>query len=381
VTGKIGARRILVLTLSFGSGHVQAARTVADELRRRAPEAEVRILDALADCRHLFRAGYVIPYWLMLRYAPALWDRFFTRRVERMESSTAPEWAFLRGCPRVFEGIADFKPEVIVAVEVAACEMAVIAKRNGLTKARLINVITDYEAEPVWVKPEVDYYAVPDAYVRDQLRSWGASDENITLCGIPTGAEFVSMPKGEALEASNGRRGDPPLVLIMGGGMGPTRMDQVAEWLCESGRAMRIVAVTGHDTRARRRLARLRPPTGMSLSVLGWTDNIASLMKSAAVLATKPGGLTAAEAAMCALPIVVFDAIPGPERRNATRLVEAGAGMVTKGAKETALTVLALLHDEDSRREMSKCAERLARPNAAAAIAQLAINGALAVQQ
>ena len=363
--GKFGTRRILVLTLSFGSGHLQAARTVAEELGRRSPEAEVRILDALADCRRLFRAGYVFPYWLMLRYAPALWDRFFTRRVERMESSTSPEWAFLKGCPRVFEEIADFKPEVILAVEVAACEMAVIAKRSGLTNARLINVITDYEAEPVWVKPEVNYYAVPDAYVRDQLRSWGASGENISLCGIPTGAEFVSLPKGEAAGASNRRKGDPPLVLIMGGGMGPTRMDQVAEWLCDGGRALRIVAVTGH----------------VSLSVLGWTDNIASLMKSAAVLATKPGGLTSAEAAMCALPIVVFDAIPGPERRNARRLVEAGAGMLTMGAKETALTVLALLHDEDSLRQMSKCAERLARPNAAAAIAELAMNGAAAAQQ
>jgi processive 1,2-diacylglycerol beta-glucosyltransferase len=84
---------------------------------------------------------------------------------------------------------------------------------------------------------------------------------------------------------------------------------------------------------------------------------------------------------MCALPIVVFDTIPGPERRNAARLEEAGAGLVTTGAKETALAVLALLHDEDSRREMSKCAERLARPNAAAAIAQLAMNEAMAGPQ
>jgi processive 1,2-diacylglycerol beta-glucosyltransferase len=381
VTGKNGTRRILVLTLSFGSGHVQAARTVAEELRRRAPEAEVRVLDALAVCRRVFRAGYVIPYWLMIRYAPSLWDGFFTRRVGRMESSTAPAWAFLRGCPRVFKEIAEFKPEIIVAAEVAACEMAVIAKRNGLTKARLINVITDYEAEPVWVKPEVDCYAVPDAYVRDQLRTWGASDENITLCGIPTGAEFDSTPNREVVVESNDRRGDPPLVLIMGGGMGPTRMDHVAKWLCESGRAMHIVAVTGHDTCARRRLARLRPHAPVSLSVLGWTDNIASLMKSAAVLATKPGGLTAAEAAMCALPIIVFDPIPGPERRNAARLKEAGAGVVTEGAKETALAVLALLRDEEGRRKMSSCAERLARPHAAAAIAKLAMGDSWVVKQ
>jgi processive 1,2-diacylglycerol beta-glucosyltransferase len=165
-------QRILVLTLSFGSGHVQAARTLERELKRQLPFAEVQVLDALAGCRLLFRAGYVWPYWAMLRYAPILWDRFFQRRVARMDRQTAPGWAFRLGCPQVFKTIADFKPDAIVATEVAAGEMAAMAKREGLTTARITSVITDYEAEPVWVKPEVDAYAVADAHVRDQLSGW-----------------------------------------------------------------------------------------------------------------------------------------------------------------------------------------------------------------
>ena len=81
--------KVLLLTLSFGSGHVQAARTVAREIKRQAPDAEVRVLDALTDCRFLFRAFYVWPYWAMVCYAPALWGRFFTRRTQRMKQSTA----------------------------------------------------------------------------------------------------------------------------------------------------------------------------------------------------------------------------------------------------------------------------------------------------
>jgi len=134
---------ILVLTLSFGSGHVQAARTIAREIKRQAPYAEVSVLDALADCRFLFRAFYVWPYWAMVRYAPALWDRFFTRRTASMKQDTAPAWAFRFGCPRVFREIVDFKPDAIVATEVAACELAAMAKRDGLTPARIISVITD----------------------------------------------------------------------------------------------------------------------------------------------------------------------------------------------------------------------------------------------
>jgi processive 1,2-diacylglycerol beta-glucosyltransferase len=369
--------KVLVLTLSFGSGHVQAARTIAREIKRQAPDAEVLVLDALADCRFLFRASYVWPYWAMVRYAPSLWDRFFTRRTEKMKRNTAPAWAFRFGCPRVFREIDDFKPDSIVATEVAACELAAMAKQDGLTQARIIGVITDYEAEPAWVKREVDAYTVADDHVRDQLCAWGATAASIVVCGIPADDRFCDRHDEMETRRRHGITDDAPIVLLMGGGRGPTHMNEVAARLCESGQPMHIVAATGHDTPMRRRLKRLRAWPPVSLHVFGWTNDISALMQAAAVLVTKPGGLTTAEAALSGLPIVIFDAIPGPEQRNAARLTETGSGVLTSGARETAVTVLALLRDESARRRMSVRAKRLARPEAAATIARLALNEAV----
>src|SRR6266404_7634818 len=182
--------RILVLTLSFGSGHVRAAEAVADELRRQMPASNVLVVDALAECRLLFRACYEWPYWLMLRYAPGLWERFSTARVNQKHEGTAPTWAFRAGCPKVFSTIKSFDPELIVAAEVAACEMAAIARRLGLTRAPILRVITDYEAQPIWVQPEVDAYAVPDESVGAELIAWGAPADLISICGIRDDAAF-----------------------------------------------------------------------------------------------------------------------------------------------------------------------------------------------
>jgi processive 1,2-diacylglycerol beta-glucosyltransferase len=365
--------KVLVLTLSFGSGHVRAAEVVAGEMARQAPNAEVQIVDALADCRLLFRACYVWPYWIMVRFAPSLWARFFTRRVARMDQQTAPSWAFRWGCPQVFKMISAFEPDVIVATEVAACELAVLAKRTDITKARVVSVITDYEAEPVWVKPEVDVYAVADSNVRRELCAWGAPADKIIVCGIPIDPAFNAPSDKQAVRTKYGLSDATPVVLLMGGGRGPTHMDEVAAFLLKSGRRLQIVAITGRDKRMRRRVARLQPLPFVKVHAIGWTDEVPGFMQVASVLITKPGGLTTAEAAMCGLPVVMFDAIPGPEQRNAARFASSGAGLMTKNAREAAAAALALLADEQMRRRMSACAARLARPEATAMIARLAL--------
>jgi processive 1,2-diacylglycerol beta-glucosyltransferase len=373
--------KVLVLTLSFGSGHVRAAEAVARELVQQAPDVEVRVVDALADCRVLFRAGYVWPYWAMVRYAPALWARYFHARATRRAAQTAPAWAFRYGCPRVFKTMAEFAPAVIVAAEVAACELAVIARRAHFTDARIVCVITDHEAEPVWVKPEVNAYAVADEAVRAQLCAWGAPVAKITVSGIPTDAAFNSRHDARATRARHSLNDAAPVVLLMGGGMGPTRMDEVAAQLAASGQAMQLVAVAGRDARVRRRLEGIRAGPPVSLRVLDWVDDVAALMQTAAVLVTKPGGLTTAEATLCGLPVVMFDAIPGPEEHNAARLVAAGAGVLTSGAEATAAATLSLLRDEHLRRRMSARAARLARPAATTLIARLVLAGGTTTQR
>jgi processive 1,2-diacylglycerol beta-glucosyltransferase len=376
--------RILVLTVSFGSGHVRAAEVVACELRRQALTAEVRVMDALEDARGLFRLFYVAPYWAMVRYAPSLWRWFFGRRVARKSKATAPEWAFRKGCPQVFDEINQWQPHAIVACEVAACEMAAIAVQREMTNAPVISVITDYEAEPVWVKREVAAYAVANEHVREELQSWGVSIERIETCGIPIDRRFGSQRDAVEVAAIQRRfhlREDAPLVLLMGGGMGPTRMDKVAADLCtqSDGRRFDIVAVTGHDHRACRRLERLRKSIGIAhdaqpaLHVIGWTDAIAELMRVADVLVTKPGGMTTSEAAACALPSVLFDAIPGPELRNVQYMTEAGASVATHGTPETVAAVLSLLDDEHKRTRMSANASRLSKPDAASRVASLVL--------
>src|SRR5258708_29621649 len=130
-TGTGAAPRVLVITVAFGAGDAKAASAIAQELTRQAPRAEVLVVDALAGSRWLFRALYVWPYWLMVRYAPRLWRRLFSTRVRNVHRRTAPRWAFRFGCPAAFRALADFQPDVVVAAEGAAFEVPLEAGPRG----------------------------------------------------------------------------------------------------------------------------------------------------------------------------------------------------------------------------------------------------------
>ena len=155
--------------------------------------------------------------------------------------------------------------------------------------------------------------------------------------------------------------------------MGPTRMDEVVRRLAEHKVPMHIVAVAGKDKRAHRKLKRLIVERPVSLTVLSWTDNVAALMQAAAILVTKPGGVTIAESAVCSLPTVFFNPIPGAEFVNAKRVVDAGAGVLTQGASDTATTIVSILANEEKRQAMALAARGMARPTARQEIAQLAL--------
>jgi processive 1,2-diacylglycerol beta-glucosyltransferase len=365
-----GEKRIMLLTLSFGSGHIRAAQSVVAELQNQMPEADLKMIDALEGCKLFFRVFYVWTYWWLIRYAPRLWNKFFRARLERRDEQTAPVRVWRKGCPEVFENIRRFQPDLIVACEVGASEIAVIARRAGLTNAEIVNVITDFEAEPIWVKPEITAFSIPNNRVAEQLQNWGAKPEKIKVCGIPLDASFS---KKHDTETTRGRFNldERPIVLLMGGGMGPTRMSEVAERLVQTGVNLQIVALPAKDEKAKAELEKLQNTPTVSLHVVGWTNFTAELMQAADVLATKPGGLTLSEAAACGLPMVLFDAIPGPEEENAKLFAGQGAGIKTRGSEETAFEILRLLENPRERRQMSANVRKLARTDASEKIVNL----------
>ncbi|MGD0456977.1 MAG: glycosyltransferase [Terriglobia bacterium] len=367
----MNSKRIFILTLSVGAGHVRAAEVVQRALYDCIDPVEVRLLDALKVARSWFLTLYVRPYWWLLRRAPGLWRWLFERRQKKLHSATAPRWVFRHGCREVLEQLKAYAPHLVIANEIGALEIAALGKREGWFYAPILAVQTDFQAEPPWVQPEVDVYCVASEEARSQLVHWGISPNRILVCGIPVDPVFgIPFDKTELLRALR-LDGQRPIVLVMGGGMGPAPLDAIVESLELCGFPLQVLAVAGHNRTLRQALELLRRKVTLDLRVFGWVDTIPELMAVADLLITKPGGLTTAEALSAGLPMIVTHPIPGPEQRHVRYLEQQGVAVQAKTLEEIPQLVTRMLSKPENPAEMSRRQRDLSRPDAAHAIAQV----------
>lgn len=364
-------RRVAILTFGIGSGHLRAAEVLERALLDGGDDVEVQVLDAVELGRPWFVWFYVHSYWWMLRHAPGLWRRLFERRQSKRHRATAPEWFFRHGSAPLVKRLKAFAPHLVIVTEIGAAEIGALAKREGGFNAPLLGVQTDFQTELPWVQREIDVYCVGSEEARSQLIGWGISPNRIVACGIPVDPAFALPFDRAELRQALGLDAQRPVVLVMGGGMGPTPLDEIIQSLELCGLPLQVLAVAGHNGAMQTRLENLRGRVALDLHPFGWSDRIPELMAAADLLVTKPGGLTSAEALTSGLPMVLTHPIPGPEELHVRYLEEHRVAVCARSSAEIPQWVFRLLSDREHRVAMARRAREMGRPHATHAIAQV----------
>jgi UDP-N-acetylglucosamine--N-acetylmuramyl-(pentapeptide) pyrophosphoryl-undecaprenol N-acetylglucosamine transferase len=197
------------------------------------------------------------------------------------------------------------------------------------------------------------------------------------VAGNPVRPEFFPAQNGEANDRFNRLR-DAAQVLAFGGSQGSHAINvavvEAAARLAASGVRLAITHQTGERDLDLVRAAYQR--AGLEARVEAFIFQIDREMKAADVVIARSGATTLAELAASRTPAIL---VPLPtstddhQRKNAEAFAAGGAAVVVE---ENALTaaalseaLAALLGDLDRRRRMSDAAATLARPDAAARIA------------
>jgi undecaprenyldiphospho-muramoylpentapeptide beta-N-acetylglucosaminyltransferase len=179
------------------------------------------------------------------------------------------------------------------------------------------------------------------------------------------------------------------VVAVVGGSLGARRLNEAtvglaAQWAGRSGVAIRhVIGERDFDT-----MARLAPPPaagGLIYQPVRFEDRMDLLLAAADLTVQRAGASTVAELTVVGVPAILIP-LPGApgdhQGANARRLAAAGAAVVVPDHEldtdRLGREIDQLIGDPDRRRAMGEAARALARPDAAAAVAQLAEENARA---
>ena len=370
--------RVLLLSATSGAGHVRAAQALEKAFSARG-DCTVEHIDALRYVSKLFQRIYDKAYISMVRRAPELMGLLYER--------TDQPWQHLRprlALDRLNTGpmirlLKRVQPDLCVATHFLPAEIIawLIAKKK--LSAHNAIVVTDYDVHAMWLCRTVDRYYVAMEEAAQYLTHIGVPREKICVKGIPVDPLFaVPLPRAEARKHLR-LDAEATVILISAGGYGLGPVEQLVKELLELQRPWQIVAIAGKAEKTRKRLDELaksagKLPSGAArLCAVGFTTEMDKYMAAADLMVGKAGGLTTSEALGRALPMALVEPIPGQEERNSDHLLEAGAAIRCNNLPAAAWKIATLLDDPARLNRMRDAARKLAKPAAAASIAEDAL--------
>jgi processive 1,2-diacylglycerol beta-glucosyltransferase len=357
-------RRVLILAAGIGSGHNIAAG-VLESCFQAAPEVDaVQRLDVLESTNEVYRTLYDDGYFALVEAVPwlvgwgydandppfklanwtSLWDRINT-------TATA-------------KAIKAFRPDTIVCTHFLPTRLVSLMLTRGVLESRLAVVTTDYDFQGLWLSSPFNHFFVARDETKAHMAAIGVPADRITVSGIPVRPGLGDTVDREAVLTRYGLRPDRPTLLISAGAAGGAYTQTIVQQTLRMGNDFQAVVVCGRNDQLKSQIEGLVAFNRDRYRVLGYTNDMPDLIRTATLFVGKPGGLSASECMAAGLPMILIHPIPGQEVRNSDFLLEEGAAVRCNYETTVGYKIDQLLAEPSRITHMAECASRIGRPEA-----------------
>jgi 1,2-diacylglycerol 3-beta-galactosyltransferase len=363
--------RILFLMSDTGGGHRAAAQAIEEAIHFLYPNSYETIIEDIWRCHTPWPINRIpASYTWFTNSGRPLWKLLWSgsARIQAHKKIFPSLSPVLER--RVICYLRTIRPEIVVSVHPFMNHLGL----RWLGKAKLdipfVTVVTDMVTiHPLWICPQVTRCLVPTELAADQAAKLGMPANKIELCGQPVGLKFLAKPPAKkTVRRKLGLDLKRRTVMVMGGGEGNGRVFDIARALAQKVPQAQLVIVAGRNRPLKEKLDNVawEIPT----RIYGFVDNIPELMAAADLLITKAGPGTLSEAFAAGLPPLISSYIPGQEEGNVAYAQEHQAGAYAETPDEIASLVLNWMDpDDNTLYQMARNARKLAKPEAALAIA------------
>jgi len=365
------SKRVLFISAPVGAGHIRAAQAVS------------RMLNVNHDCHtelcNIFDLFHPVigktilnTYLKTLDVFPDLYGSMYGWGNRSNLALAGRELVSQAFAGRMLKYINKFQPTAIVCTHATPAGLVAWLKKKKLITIPAAAVITDFVVHRLWVYPEFDHYFVAHSAMVRYLSQYGITPQSVFVTGIPVSEHFVQpCDKHQVLDKLK-LAADRKTILIMGGGAGVLSMDEIVQLCNQLDSPVQLVAVAGKNEQLYWKLVRLEATCRHPVKALGYVANVHELMCIADLLISKPGGMSAAEALVKGLPLVVYRPIPGQEDANTRYLIDNAAACRADSLPELKNLLIRLLDDNNSEMlHLRQQSTLLGQPEAAQKIAKI----------
>ena len=346
--------RVLILSCNTGEGHNSSGKAVQEAFQRRNIPCEME--DAFrfisSGTSSFISYGFVRVY----RHLPGLF-RFGYRYSEEHPGVFGEKSGIYKmitaGAERLYHFIKDEGYDTVVCTHVFSGLITTEILRRYHISLRTYFVATDYTCSPSCAESELDAYFIPDESLKDDFARCGIPREKLVASGIPIREAFFRSEDAASAKRSIGLKPDCKHLLVMCGSMGcgPIRklvklISQILPEDCH----ISVICGTNHHLRKKLESDHAHQPR---IHAYGFIKNIPTMMDSADLYLTKPGGISTTEAGCKHLPMVFVNAVAGCETYNMRFFTGKGAAVTADTPEELAVLTVALLKDSNSLHNMS----------------------------
>ena len=365
------ALRLMILSVSAGSGHVRAAEAVKAHAHAHFPSIRVQHCDVMQLVPRAFRKIYTDWYIALASYLPEAWGWLYRKTDQQSAGSwldAARRFLQQRCAGSLMAEIDRFAPDAILCTHFLPAELLSAAVQRGRLHCPVWIQVTDFDLHHMWVHEHIAGYFVANDELRYRLQAYGVPSERIIVSGIPVMPGFSAPPSRAISAARFSLDAQRMTILLMGGGAGVGNMDAMTSRLLALDPTMQLIVLAGKNSALLESLQSLSATYPGRLLAMGFTQEVHALMACTDLVITKPGGLSTSECLVMGLPMLLVNPIPGQEERNAAFLLQEGVAVRADDPATLAYRLQDLLHHPARLITMRERAQALAKPHAAAVV-------------
>lgn len=361
--------RIMILAAGVGAGHNMAAQVLESAFRREPSVDVVKHADVLESTNELYRTLYDDAYFGLVSDVPWLVEWGYDNNDAPFKlGRTVRFWDRINTTATV-KALKEFAPDIVVCTHFLPARLVALMLARGTLESTLAVVTTDYDFQGLWLTSAFTHFFVAREETRAHMAAIGVPADRIGVSGIPVRSVLGEPVDAVAVRARFGLRPDRPTVLVSAGAAGGTYTKAIVQQCLRIQSAFQAVVVCGRNDELKAEIEQLVAERRDQYIVLGYTTEMADLMRVATLFVGKPGGLSSSECMAAGLPMVLINPIPGQEERNSDFLLEEGAAVRCNYSTTVGYKIDTLLADPDRVRRMAESARRLGFPDAGTRIA------------